>query len=307
MRNIFIESLVRHAATKDSLFLITGDLGFGVIEPFFEQFPERFLNAGVAEQSMVGVAAGLAETGRHVFVYSIANFPTFRALEQIRNDVAYHRLPVTIVSVGAGLGYGTLGYTHHAVEDIAVMRALPNMTVYSPADAFEVEACLDDIVARAEPSYLRLGKGGESLIHKEKPHSIEAGLKVFGQGGKVLVLSTGEITASVLQACEILDDDVAKDIVVFSLPVLKNETIARFAEDSFDAIVTVEEHSVRGGLGSLVAEIYAPRSSRPAVLSIGLNNTQDPVVGSHSFLRNHHGLSAESIAAKLQNIRKAKA
>ena len=302
MRNVFIEGLVRHAETQDSLFLIVGDLGFGVIEPFSERFPGRFLNAGVAEQSMVGVAAGLAKIGRHVFVYSIANFPTFRALEQIRNDVSYHRLPVTIVSVGAGLGYGSLGYTHHAVEDIAIMRALPGMTIYSPSDAFEVEACLDDIVARAEPSYLRLGKGGESPVHQQKPRSIEAGLKVFGQGGKVLVLSTGEITSSVLRACEILEADVAKDMVVFSLPVLKNETIEQFARASFDAVVTVEEHSLRGGLGSLVAEVYAPRVSRPPVFSIGLHNTQDSVVGGQSFLREHHGLGAESIAAKLNQV-----
>ena len=139
--------------------------GFGVVADFGETYPRQFLNCGVAEQSMVGIAAGMASAGRRPFVYSIANFPTLRPLEQIRNDVCYHGLGVTIVSVGAGLAYGSLGYTHHAVEDISILRSLPGMRVYSPADAFECRAAVDEILATPGPAYLRLGKNKEPLMH----------------------------------------------------------------------------------------------------------------------------------------------
>lgn len=134
MRTAFINELIQQARAKPDIFLVVGDLGFSVVEPFAEEFPDRFLNAGVAEQNMTGLAAGLASEGYHAFTYSIANFPTFRCLEQIRNDVAYHRLPVTVVSVGAGFSYGNLGYSHHAVQDIGILRTLPEMTIMSPAD-----------------------------------------------------------------------------------------------------------------------------------------------------------------------------
>ena len=139
MRTAFIQELIRQARIRPDIFLVVGDLGYSVVEPFMEEFPGRFLNAGVAEQNMTGVAAGLASEGYHVFTYSIANFPTIRCLEQIRNDVAYHRLPVTVVSVGAGLAYGNLGYSHHAVQDIAIMRTLPELTILSPADPGEAQ------------------------------------------------------------------------------------------------------------------------------------------------------------------------
>src|ERR1043165_2424780 len=134
MRTAFINELVLLARTNPKIFLVVGDLGFSVVEPFAKEFPDRFLNAGVAEQNMTGVAAGLASEGYHVFTYSIGNFPTLRCLEQIRNDVCYHELPVTVVAVGGGLAYGNLGYSHHAVQDLAVMRSLPRLTILAPAD-----------------------------------------------------------------------------------------------------------------------------------------------------------------------------
>ena len=141
MRTAFIQELIVQARIHPDIFLVVGDLGYSVIEPFAAEFPDRYLNAGVAEQNMTGVAAGLASEGWHVFTYSIANFPTLRCFEQIRNDIAYHKLPVTVVAVGAGLAYGSLGYSHHAVQDIAVMRTLPELTLLSPADPGETREC----------------------------------------------------------------------------------------------------------------------------------------------------------------------
>ena len=169
MRNKFIEELERAAAENPKIALIVGDLGFSVAESFAEKFPRQFFNAGVAEQNMMGLAAGLASEGWHVFVYSIANFPTFRCAEQIRNDVAYHNLPVTIVAVGGGLAYGNLGYSHHAVQDYALMRVMPHMLIASPGDPFEVQACMRYLINNPQPSYLRLGKAGECNIHTSIP------------------------------------------------------------------------------------------------------------------------------------------
>ncbi len=152
MRDTFIHALIDIAEKDSRVVLLTGDLGFGVVEKFAEKYPDRFWNCGVAEQSMMSIAAGLAKSGLRPFVYSIANFPTFRCLEQIRNDVCYHNLPVTIVSVGGGLGYGTLGYTHHGIEDISVMRPLPNISIYSPADPSETKDVLSQIVLQDDPA-----------------------------------------------------------------------------------------------------------------------------------------------------------
>ena len=169
MRNTFIKELIELAAVNDRIALVVGDLGFSVVEPFAERFPDRFINAGVAEQNMMGLAAGMASEGYHPFVYSIANFPTFRCAEQIRNDVAYHKLPVTVVTVGGGLAYGSLGYSHHAVQDYGLIRLMPNMLIASPGDPMEVRACLRYLVANPQPSYLRLGKNGEPNFHAEVP------------------------------------------------------------------------------------------------------------------------------------------
>ena len=160
MRTAFINELILQARLHPEIFLVVGDLGFSVIEPFASEFPDRFLNVGVAEQNMTGLAAGLASEGYHVFTYSIANFPTLRCLEQIRNDVCYHNLPVTIVAVGAGLAYGNLGYSHHAVQDIACLRGMPHLTLLSPADPGETRTCLRHLTANPGPSYLAVTQGG---------------------------------------------------------------------------------------------------------------------------------------------------
>ena len=147
---------------------MVGDLGYGAVEPFMNAYPERFINAGIAEQNMLGMAAGMAMAGKHVFVYSIANFPTFRCAEQIRNDVAYHNFPVTVVSVGGGAAYGSLGYSHHAVQDYALIRSFPNMIVAAPGDPLEVQACVEYLTLNPQPSYLRLNKSGEPILNKRK-------------------------------------------------------------------------------------------------------------------------------------------
>jgi transketolase len=165
MRTALLEEINTLAETNQDLMLVVGDLGFGVVEGFANKYPERFLNAGVAEQNMASVAAGLAHSGMRPIIYSIANFPTLRCLEQIRNDIVYHSLPVIIVSVGAGLSYGSLGYSHFAIEDMAIMGSLPNLSVFSPADPAECRASLRTAFASMAPSYIRIGRTGEPSLH----------------------------------------------------------------------------------------------------------------------------------------------
>ena len=167
MRNTFIKELVENARKNDNIALIVGDLGFSVVEPFAEEFPDRFINAGVAEQNMTTIAAGMASEGYHVFTYSIANFPTFRSAEQIRNDVDYHNFSVTIVAVGGGLAYGNLGYSHHAVQDLALMRTMHNILISAPGDPLEMKKSVEYLINNPQPSYLRINKNGEPIVHND--------------------------------------------------------------------------------------------------------------------------------------------
>ncbi|NBU94176.1 MAG: transketolase, partial [Actinobacteria bacterium] len=219
MRNTFIDELVKLAHQHPNIALVVGDLGYSVIEPFADQFPDRFINAGIAEQNMTGLAAGMASEGYHVFTYSIANFPTFRCAEQIRNDVDYHKLPVTIVTVGGGLAYGALGYSHHAIQDYSLIRSMPNMLITAPGDPMEVRACLRYLTSNPQPSYLRLGKSGEPCFHKDIPN-IKPGvwLKVTDNHNENLgvFLTTG---ATLEIAHQLISQPEHKGKHIYSLPI----------------------------------------------------------------------------------------
>ena len=201
MRKVFINELVRLSGKRKNIFFLTGDLGYNVVEPFQKKFPNRFVNAGVSEQNMMGMSAGLASEKMHVFVYSIANFPTFRCAEQIRNDVDYHNLSVTIVSVGSGLGYGNLGYSHHGLQDYALMRSFPNMLILSPGNNSEVISCLKYIIKNPQPSYLRLDKDEifndkKNNYLKVKPGKI---YKIYNGSRKNIIITTGRTQELAIQ------------------------------------------------------------------------------------------------------------
>ena len=204
MRTAFIQELCDLAAADDRIWLICGDLGYSVLEAFADRFPRRYLNAGVAEQNMTGIAAGLALTGKIAVTYSIANFPVMRCLEQVRNDVCYHNLNVKIVSVGGGLAYGSHGYTHHGVEDLAVMSVLPNMTVIAPGDPVEARAATRAVIAQPGPAYLRLGKAGEPVLHKADIN-FEIGRAIpVEDGDDFTLISTGGMLGEILKAAATL-------------------------------------------------------------------------------------------------------
>lgn len=293
MRNAFIDELVTAADKNDNIALVVGDLGYGVVEPFAKRFPKRFYNAGVAEQNMMGLSAGLASEGFHVFVYSIANFPTFRCAEQIRNDVDYHDLPVTVVAVGGGLAYGNLGYSHHAVQDYALMRVMPNMLIAAPGDPMEVRACMRYIINNPQPSFLRLGKAGEPCIHTEVPEilpgewlSIREGKK---HGGTYLTTgATLELVNKMLARSPAMKEWSLNSMPLWSMKV--KSTQARQVE-SFATVVTVEDHLMDGGFGGWLLESTTIRPDLLARIKIkSLDAKVCGLVGKQTTLNAKGGL-----------------
>lgn len=312
MRDAFITELTKLAREDDSVFLVVGDLGFSVIEEFQAEFPDRFLNPGVAEQSMLGIASGLAAAGYNVFVYSIGNFPTMRALEQIRNDVCYHDRAVTVVSVGGGFSYGYLGYTHHAIEDIAVMRALPKMTVYSPADPIEAAVLTRAAVENPGPHYLRLGKNGEKVLHHRQVSldELERGAVLAeADDAEVVILSTGAIVGDALEAGRVLAGRGIATRVV-SVPVIKPLGLNPLAVlGGARGFVTVEEHTLYGGLASAVLErIASDGGAVPVIPVASKEEVVGRLVGSQAYLRIHNGLGVDDIVdAAMRLVRVADA
>jgi transketolase len=286
VRSAFIRTLLALAETDSRVWLLTGDLGFSVLEPFAERFPERYVNVGVAEQNMLGVAAGLAHGGKIVFVYSIANFPTLRCLEQIRNDVCYHDLPVRIVSVGGGLSYGSAGYTHHGVEDLAILRTLPGLTVLAPGDPYETVALTRALVELPGPAYLRLGKAGEPEVHGGTPVLELGRALVVRSGFDITLISTGGLLHDTVRAASELEAD-GLSVRVLSMHTLKPFDVAAVQRAATEtrAILTIEEHSEIGGLGSAVADVLAGlATSRARFAKFALPDRHLDVVGSQRYL-----------------------
>jgi len=292
MRNIFIDELSKQAKFDERIFLVVGDLGYGIIEPFQSKFPSRFMNVGISEQNMIGFAAGLARSGYKVFVYSIANFPTFRCLEQIRNDVCYEQLDVTIVSIGAGFSYGVLGYSHFAIEDIGVMRTLPNIEILSPSDANEVRSLLKYAISKAGPKYLRLGKENNSkpleIIDVESPIQINS-------GADYCVLVTGEISIEVLEAVKLMKELEKVNFDVFSIAILNSSVLAKIKFEKYSKLFTVEEHVSVGGLGSLLADFLIDNDISVNLERIHIKCSTLRLIGDQNFLRRDSGLDFESL------------
>ncbi len=302
MRDAFVRTLLEEMAADDRIVLITGDLGFGVLRPVKERFPDRLINAGIAEQGMVSMAAGLSMTGRTVLVYSIGNFPTLRPLEQIRNDCAYHGADVKIVCVGGGFVYGSLGMSHHATEDLSVLRAIPGITCLAPGDPAEASAATRAMLRRRGTCYLRLGRGSEPKVHAGEVEGWEIPRALTLQEGKdAALLSTGGILTQTVRAAELLaEKGISAEVVSFpSLKPLDREKVSELA-DRFSLLVTVEENNIVGGFGSAVCELLAERGGGCRVRRVGLDDCFSTVVGDQQYLRQTYGMDAASIAEKTE-------
>jgi transketolase len=301
MRNVFINELIAAAENNDNIVLIVGDLGYGVVEPFAKRFPKRFFNAGVAEQNMMGMSAGLASEGFHVFAYSIANFPTFRCAEQIRNDVDYHNLSVTVVAVGGGLAYGNLGYSHHAVQDYALMRVMPNMLIAAPGDPMEVRACMRYLINNPQPSYLRLGKAGEPCIHLEVPKIFPGEwLNIYkGEIQGTTYLTTGATLEFVSQV--LAKNPALKNCSLNSMPLWSMKTKEAQARqvENFATVITVEDHLMDAGFGSWLLEATSIQPNLLARIKIkSLDAKVCGMVGKQYTLNEKGGLREEIIMSR---------
>lgn len=303
MRNHLINKITEFAGQNENIMLITADLGFSVIEKFKERFPNRYINVGIAEQNMATVAAGLALEGNTVFIYSIGNFPTLRCIEQIRNDICYHNANVKILAVGSGFAYGTLGMTHHAIEDLAIMRALPNMKVFTPCDSISAEAIAQDICRINGPCYVRLERGGEPGIFSKDEKFKIGKLKEIRKGYDIAVITIGTVINEAIKAADILREQ-NKNISVYSVYSLKpidKEQILEIAKE-YKYIITVEEHQITGGLGSTIAESIAENNMVTKIIRLGLNDEFTSVVGNQEYLREIYKIDYKTIIRKIESL-----
>lgn len=303
MRAAFLDTLAALAEENNRIHLLVGDLGFVVTDVFRKRFPDRFLNVGVAEQNLTSVAAGMALSGKIVFTYSIANFPILRCLEQVRNDVCYHQANVKIVAVGGGLSYGSLGPTHHAVEDLAILRALPEMTVVAPGDPVEAAGATRAIALHPGPCYFRLGRGGEPRVHSEIDFQLGKAIRLC-DGDDLTLISTGGLLETVVQTAELLRTRGlnARVLSMHTLKPLDRDAVLAAARET-RAIFTVEEHSIIGGLGGAVSEVLAESAETPVTFKrFGLPSAFCHTVGTQEYLRAHYGLTPESLAKAFSSI-----
>lgn len=293
MRTAFIDQLIKEARKSDKIFLLVGDLGYNVVEPFAREFPNRFKNAGIAEQNMAGVAAGLAMSGFNVYIYSIGNFPTLRCIEQIRNDIAYHHANVKVVAVGGGYAYSDLGATHHATEALGMMRTIPNIVISSPSDPIEARALTTFSSNYNGPMYIQLGKAGEKIIHNNNL-SLHLGdiipYKVNYQAEAIIV--TGSIASDIVSSARTEKTDV------YTLPFVKpiNQAQISMIANAYDDITIIEENQKSGGAGSAIIEQISDlfRSGDvkryPRIHRIAIDDFFQDVSGSQQYLRKRAGL-----------------
>lgn len=288
MRTAFIDQLIKEARVNDKIFLLVGDLGYNVVEPFAKEFPDRFQNVGIAEQNMAGLAAGLAMTGHNVYFYSIGNFPTLRCIEQIRNDICYHHANVKVVAVGGGYAYGDLGATHHATEALGMLRTIPNMVVCSPSDPIEARALTTLSSTYDGPMYIQLGKAGEKLIRTElNDFAIGDILPLKVSGKKEAVLVTGSI------ASVIVNEEKYQDKDIYTVPFVKplDLNFVKQIADKYKSITIIEEHQRSAGVGSAVIEVLSDLYCNgtinwyPKVHRVAINDYFQETSGSQMCLR----------------------
>ena len=297
MRTAFIDQLIIEARKNEKIFLLVGDLGFSVVEPFEEEFPDRYINVGICEQNMAGVAAGLAMNGFIVYIYSIGNFPTLRCIEQIRNDVVYYNLNVRIVAVGSGYAYGSQGMSHHATEDIGMLRTLPGLCVCAPSDPYEARMLTTLSTTHQGTMYIRLGKAGEKLVHTNEILNYELGdLLEINQldGNRTLVICSGSILEPTQKAI------VAKNLTydIYSMPVIKpiNKQQLILLTGKYNEIIVVEEHQKSAGIGSAIIEVLSDAYNEgllkhfPKIQRKAIDDIFYSVVGDQPFLRAMAGL-----------------
>ena len=296
MRIAFVNTFIEQAKKNKDIMLLTADLGFSVFEKLMKEHPKQYLNVGIAEQHMAGMAAGMAMEGKMPFIYSIVPFAVMRNFEQIRNDICYQNQNVKIVGVGAGFSYGPYGHTHHGLEDIGILRTLPNMTILAPGDPVEVKLATEAMIQHVGPVYLRLGKAGEPILHKKAP-KFEIGKGILIKDGKdITIISNSTL---LYRAHEVVETLTTKGLSIrfVSMPTVKplDTQIIKESAKKTKGIFVIEEHSLIGGLGSAVAEFCAESSLNILFKRIAVPDRFTKVMGLQEFMRDANELTLEKI------------
>lgn len=298
MRNTVINCLIEQARVDERIFLVNPDVGFSVLEKFRDEFPDRYLNVGIAEQNAIGVAAGLALSGKTPFVYSMIPFVTMRCFEQVRLEVAYMNTNVRLIGLGAGLTYGPQGATHHAIEDIAIMRALPNMTVCCPGDPIEARELIKQSYDHVGPIYFRLGKNNEPIIHDDETKVLLGKAVRVTEGDNLALITTSNMLEQGMKWVEEWAR-AGRKATLLSMPTIKpfdTQAVQQIIEKGMP-IITLEEHNIYGGLGSAVAEVIAESGKGVKFKRIAIPDVYSHYVGSQRFLREKFNLGSFDITS----------
>jgi transketolase len=304
MRDHFVKALTEEAEKDNNIILITGDLGFGVLNDFANKFPKQYINSGVAEQNMTGIASGLGMDGKIVFTYSIGNFNTLRCLEQIRNDACYHNANVNIVSIGGGFSYGALGYSHHATEDIAIMRAIPNLNVFVPCDFWEVQEITKQVIKLGGVNYIRIDKSSAETNYDQNEKFVIGKARVLTEGKHLSIITTGGITDVALNAQKEMSKEgvLIRVISMHTIKPIDREMILDCSKNT-GGIITLEEHSVIGGLGGAVTEVLMQEGIYPNKFKMmGLESKFSTIVGSQDYLRTINNLDTKSLIREIKTL-----
>lgn len=303
MRGAFAHTLVELAAQDPRVMLLTGDLGYNALEPFAERFPRQFINVGVAEQNMVGIATGLAEAGFIPFAYSITPFAALRPYEFFRNGAIAHQLPVRLVGMGGGFEYGPAGHSHFGLEDVGVMRLQPSLVVIAPADAEQTRQAMLETWNLPGPVYYRLGKDDKTRVPGLGGQFQLGRAQVIRQGADAVLIAMGAVASEAAAAAELLAQQgisVTMAIVASVSPAPKEELAELLSQARF--AFTVEEHFVVGGLGSLVSEIVAEEGLPCRVRRCGVADLDPARSGSQAYLRARHGLTGAALATTVATV-----
>lgn len=296
MRKAFITTLVELAEQDERIILLTGDLGFMLMEPYTQKFPDRFINVGVAEQNLIGLATGLAEAGMIPYVYSITPFAVLRPYEFIRNGPIYHQLPVRIVGAGGGIEYAHDGISHFGIDDIGVLRVQPGISIFAPADYQQARTIMQKTLDLSGPVYYRLGKDEKTTI-PGLDGAFEIGrAQVLGAGGDVLFISLGSMAIETMTAIERLADHGVHSTLMVAASINPSpfETLAQVLPN-FRRVITVEAHYINGGLGSLVSEFIAEKNFDCSLVRCAIRNVPDGITGSQKFMYQRLGISSDSL------------
>lgn len=309
MRNSLVSTFCEEAKNNQDLVFVTADLGYNVLTKIIEEYPNQYINVGICEQNMTSVAAGLALSGKCVFTYSIGSFSTLRCLEQIRNDVCYHNANVKIVALAAGFSYGPLGMSHHATEDIGAMRAMPNLTIFSPCDPIETKAVTKAAINIKTPCYIRIGRGGEKNIHEDssllEKFVIGKAYQLF-DGNDGCIFSTGPITIEAKKAVLKLKERNTH-FALYSFPTIKpiDKGIIMECAKKYKKIIVVEEHQIYGGFASAIGDVITESVDAKAILvRIGMRDEFTSIVGDTDYLRKVYKMDCDYIAKRCEEALK---